>query len=71
MKITAQDLKQLGIIDGIIAEPVGGAHRGPQAVMTATAATIRDAMAELVPLDGPTLRRQRREKFLAIGRNLA
>jgi acetyl-CoA carboxylase carboxyl transferase subunit alpha len=70
MKITAQDLQQLGVIDAIIPEPVGGAHRQMQAVMEATATTLRGALAELTPLDAAELRRQRREKFLAIGRNL-
>jgi acetyl-CoA carboxylase carboxyl transferase subunit alpha len=71
MKITAQDLLQLGIIDGIIAEPVGGAHREPSVVMEATAAAIRKAFAEMAGLDAAQLRHQRREKFLAIGRNLS
>lgn len=70
MKITAQDLLQLGVIDGIIAEPAGGAHRDPGAVMQATAATIREALRELAEMDGEQLRRSRREKFLAMGRNL-
>jgi len=70
MKITAQDLLQLGVIDGIIAEPAGGAHRDPGAVMQATAATIREALRELAEVDGEQVRRLRREKFLAMGRNL-
>ncbi len=71
MKITAQDLLQLGIIDGIIAEPMGGAHRDPGVVMQTAAATIRSALADLSVLDAKQLRNHRREKFLAIGRNLA
>jgi acetyl-CoA carboxylase carboxyl transferase subunit alpha len=71
MKITAQDLEQLGVIDGIIEEPVGGAHRDSEKVMEGTAATVRAALKELGELDGPQLRQQRREKFLAIGRNLS
>ncbi|GIL00395.1 MAG: acetyl-coenzyme A carboxylase carboxyl transferase subunit alpha [Alphaproteobacteria bacterium] len=70
MKITAQDLRQLGVIDGIIDEPVGGAHREPSVVMAGTAQTIRAALDELAGLNSEELRRQRREKFLAIGRNL-
>ena len=70
MKITAQDLLQLGIIDGIITEPVGGAHRDPGAVMEATASAIRSALAEMSGMDREALRKARREKFLAIGRNL-
>ncbi len=71
MKITAQDLQQLGVIDSIIPEPVGGAHRNPTAMMEATAQALRSALGELEGLDGDTLRSQRREKFLAIGRNLS
>ncbi len=71
MKITAQDLLQLGIIDGIIEEPVGGAHREPGTVVEAAAATIRQSLAEMSGMDRDSLRRSRRDKFLAIGRNLA
>ncbi len=71
MKITAHDLLRLGIVDGIIDEPVGGAHRVPGDVYEKTAQTIREALAELVPLDRDALRAARREKFLAIGRDLA
>ncbi len=71
MKITAQDLQQLGVIDSIIPEPVGGAHRNPVAMMETTAQALRSALGELEKLDGDTLRSQRREKFLAIGRNLS
>ncbi|MFZ2099376.1 MAG: acetyl-CoA carboxylase carboxyltransferase subunit alpha [Oricola sp.] len=70
MKITAQDLLALKIIDGIIEEPLGGAHRDHAAVMEATRKTIAAALGELSALDGPGLKQQRREKFLAIGRNL-
>ncbi len=70
MKITAQDLQQLGIIDGIIDEPIGGAHRATTEVIENTAHTIRQALEELSALDGDQLRKQRRDKFIAIGRNL-
>lgn len=70
MKITAQDLKRLGIVDGIVEEPVGGAHREPQVVIEATARTIRSALAGFGEMDSSAVRRARREKFLAIGRNL-
>ena len=69
MKITAQDLLDLKIIDGIIAEPLGGAHRQPEAVLTAAGDQIARAMAEL-SASNMDFREQRREKFLAIGRNL-
>src|SRR5947208_2187986 len=70
MKIIAADLSQFGIIDGIITEPIGGAHRDPAAAMAAAAEAIANALAELKGLDRETVRRQRRDKFLAIGRNL-
>ena len=68
MRITAQDLVRFGIIDVIVTEPVGGAHRDPSAVIAATGDAIAGALGELRVLDRETLRRQRREKFLAIGR---
>jgi acetyl-CoA carboxylase carboxyl transferase subunit alpha len=70
MKITAQDLERFGIIDRIVREPVGGAHREPTAAIEAAGAAISDALTELKGLDRETVRRQRRDKFLAIGRGL-
>jgi acetyl-CoA carboxylase carboxyl transferase subunit alpha len=70
MKITAADLAQFGIIDAIIAEPVGGAHRDPPAAVAATGEAIAAALSELKGLDREAVRRQRRDKFLAIGRGL-
>ncbi len=70
MKITAQDLARFGIIDEIIAEPVGGAHRDPTAAIAATGEAVAEAMAGLAELEAAELRRQRREKFLTIGRML-
>jgi len=70
MKITAEDLKALGVIDGIIPEPVGGAHRDPQTVIKAAGDVIATTLAELSPRSGDQLRSERRQKFLAIGRNL-
>ncbi len=71
MKITSDDLKQLGIIDGIIPEPVGGAHRSAREVIEATGKTISQALEELSQLSPDELQQDRREKFLAIGRNLS
>ncbi len=68
MKITAQDLLRLGVIDGIIAEPIGGAHRDGSTVMRAAGETIAKALATFDPLTPAEIRKQRREKFLAIGR---
>jgi acetyl-CoA carboxylase carboxyl transferase subunit alpha len=70
MKITAQDLLRFGVIDTIVAEPVGGAHRDPEATMAATGDAIAGALAELSEFDRPAVRRKRREKFLAIGRSI-
>src|SRR5436190_2795567 len=70
MKITAQDLERFRVIDEIVQEPLGGAHRDPQAMMATTGDAIASALADLRVLNHETLRRQRREKFLAIGRTL-
>ncbi|WFU08479.1 acetyl-CoA carboxylase carboxyltransferase subunit alpha [Rhizobium sp. CB3090] len=70
MKITAEDLKGLGIIDGIIPEPLGGAHRDPQTVIKATGDMISNALGELSSRSGEQLRSDRRQKFLNMGRNL-
>ncbi len=67
LKLTAQDLAALGVIDAIIAEPLGGAHRTPEAAIDAVGAAVAAALDELTPLDGETVRRQRRKKFLAMG----
>ncbi|MEI3853184.1 MULTISPECIES: acetyl-CoA carboxylase carboxyltransferase subunit alpha [Ensifer] len=70
MKITSEDLKALGVIDGIIQEPVGGAHRDPNAVIGRTGTVIADALKELSGRNGDQLRTDRRQKYLNIGRNL-
>ncbi|MGE0212371.1 MAG: acetyl-CoA carboxylase carboxyltransferase subunit alpha [Parvibaculaceae bacterium] len=70
MRITARDLSQLGVIDEVIVEPVGGAHRGQTAAIASTGDAIAASLDALKPLSGDELRRHRREKFLAIGRNL-
>jgi acetyl-CoA carboxylase carboxyl transferase subunit alpha len=68
MKITAQDLLRLGIIDGIIEEPVGGAHRDGVGVVRAAGDVIVQALAEYDNLSPDEIRKERREKFLAMGR---
>ena len=70
MKITAQDMLRFGVIDAILKEPAGGAHRDPQAMIAATGDAIAQAMGELRNLDPDAIRRQRRQKFLDIGRKL-
>ncbi len=71
MKITAEDLLRLGVIDTIVPEPVGGAHREPASAIAATGEAIGAALAELRAFDRATIVRLRREKFTAIGRTLA
>jgi acetyl-CoA carboxylase carboxyl transferase subunit alpha len=70
MKITAQDLARFGVIDEIVPEPVGGAHRDPQAAIEQAGEAIASALAPLKDLDRGTVRKMRRDKFLAIGRKL-
>jgi acetyl-CoA carboxylase carboxyl transferase subunit alpha len=70
MKITAEDLKSLGVIDDIIPEPLGGAHREPESVIDAAGTLLENSLAELGQLSGDEVRKARRQKFLAIGRNL-
>jgi acetyl-CoA carboxylase carboxyl transferase subunit alpha len=69
MKITAEDLLALKIIDGIIPEPVGGAHRHKEEAIAATRTTIADALVELSQ-SNRDLKIERQEKFLAIGRSV-
>ena len=71
MKITAQDLVAFGVIDGIITEPPGGAHRHPEAVMASTGAAIADFLTKFPGSRGKLeIRELRREKFMAIGNSL-
>ena len=67
LRLTAQDLKDLGVIDRVIAEPIGGAHRDREEIMTAVGNAIEDSLDELRGLDGSTLRLKRRDKFLEMG----
>jgi acetyl-CoA carboxylase carboxyl transferase subunit alpha len=68
MKITAQDLFKLGVVDGIIPEPIGGAHRDGVEVVRATGDTIVKALADYDDMIPSEIRQERREKFLSIGR---
>lgn len=71
MKITANDLLGFGVIDGIIPEPAGGAHRHPQVVMNATTDAINHFLRDFPGTRGKLeVREQRREKFMAIGSTL-
>jgi acetyl-CoA carboxylase carboxyl transferase subunit alpha len=71
MKITAQDLIRFEVIDEIVPEPVGGAHRDPTAAIAATGEALAKALSEIEGLDRDTVRRQRRDKFLNIGRSIS
>ncbi|MBC7430613.1 MAG: acetyl-CoA carboxylase carboxyl transferase subunit alpha, partial [Rubritepida sp.] len=68
LKLTAEDLKKLALIDGVITEPLGGAHRSPAQAMLAVGDAIWTALEPLLEQDGATLRIRRREKFLEMGR---
>jgi acetyl-CoA carboxylase carboxyl transferase subunit alpha len=70
MRITAADLLDLKVIDGIVPEPLGGAHRAPEETIQAVGDTIERALGDMAGLSPQELRRQRREKYLAMGRNL-
>ncbi|MDF2798323.1 MAG: acetyl-CoA carboxylase carboxyl transferase subunit alpha [Devosia sp.] len=67
MKITATDLLGFGVVDGIIPEPAGGAHRNPAAVMDATRTAISTFLNDFSGRSRLEVREHRREKFLAIG----
>lgn len=71
MRITAQDLYRLKIIDGIISEPLGGAHRDKETVIDATGEVIAEALKNMAGKDGEALKQERWEKYLQIGRSLA
>jgi acetyl-CoA carboxylase carboxyl transferase subunit alpha len=67
LKLTAEDLLKLGIIDEVVVEPLGGAHRDRAGTITALGDAIDMALTELCRHDGARLRAERREKFLAMG----
>jgi acetyl-CoA carboxylase carboxyl transferase subunit alpha len=67
LRMTAQDLKQLGVIDQIVSEPMGGAHRSPADTMTAVADRVQAALDDLRALDPAELKARRRQKFLDMG----
>src|SRR5690348_5491145 len=67
LRLTAEDLQRLGIVDQIVAEPLGGAQRAPKEAVGQLGEAVEQALQPLLALDGSTLRLQRREKFLAMG----
>ena len=68
LKLTAEDLKRLKLIDAIIPEPLGGAHRDAAATITSVGEAVEAALQPLHNLDGPALKARRRVKFLEMGR---
>jgi acetyl-CoA carboxylase carboxyl transferase subunit alpha len=70
LKITAQDLLALKVIDGIVMEPMGGAHRAREATVQAVGEIVARALGDMQGLSRDEVRKQRRDKYLAIGRNL-
>jgi acetyl-CoA carboxylase carboxyl transferase subunit alpha len=69
LKLTADDLRKLGLVDVVVPEPLGGAHRDAAAVMTALGDKIETLLTPLLALDGTSLRARRRDKFLEMGRS--
>ena len=67
MRLTAQDLHELGVVDQIIPEPLGGAHRAPDEAVAAVGDALEQALAPLLVLSGAELRHRRRQKFLGMG----
>ncbi|HYI03519.1 MAG TPA: acetyl-CoA carboxylase carboxyltransferase subunit alpha [Reyranella sp.] len=68
MKVTAADLKKLDVIDDVIPEPMGGAHRSPDETIDLVGKVVTEALGELAGLDADTLRQRRQDKFLAMGK---
>lgn len=68
LRITAEDLKRLALIDVVVPEPMGGAHRAPEEAMQAVRVALVAALAPLLALDAAALRSRRRDKFLTMGR---
>jgi acetyl-CoA carboxylase carboxyl transferase subunit alpha len=68
LRLTADDLKRMRLIDTVIPEPLGGAQRDPAAAVAAVGDALAAALTPLVGLDGAVLRARRREKFLDMGR---
>ncbi|MBT5414589.1 MAG: acetyl-CoA carboxylase carboxyl transferase subunit alpha, partial [Rhodospirillaceae bacterium] len=68
LRLTAEDLAKLRVIDRIVAEPLGGAHREPKAAIAGLGDAVEAALHEVRSIDGSALRARRREKFLEMGK---
>lgn len=68
LRLTAQDLLKLGVIDAVVKEPLGGAHREPTVAINAVGKAIDKALSEFAGLEGGVIKAKRREKFLEMGK---
>ena len=71
MRLTAQDLHEIGVVDEIIPEPLGGAHRAPEEAIAAVGDALERALLPQLVLSGAELRHRRRQKFLGMGNGAA
>jgi len=69
LKVTAQDLQKLGVIDRILTEPMGGAHRDRQKTISDVGLAVAEELAKLAGQNPKELRNERRQKFLDMGRS--
>jgi acetyl-CoA carboxylase carboxyl transferase subunit alpha len=69
LKLTAQDLHELHVVDRVIEEPLGGAHRNPKATIQAVGQVLGEALDELADIEGGILKARRREKFVDMGKS--
>ncbi|AIB10686.1 acetyl-CoA carboxylase subunit alpha [Azospirillum argentinense] len=67
LRLISHDLKELGVIDRVVSEPIGGAHRDPAETIKALGDAIEESLGDLDGLDGAAIRAQRRQKFLDMG----
>lgn len=70
LRLTAEDLLKLRLVDAIVSEPLGGAQRDPTAAIASVDTAIRDALRGVIATDGAALRMRRREKYLDMGREI-
>ena len=69
LKLTAQDLLELDVVDTIISEPLGGAHRNPEKMIRCLAETLRKELQTLMPMSAEELLEQRYQRFRKLGRS--
>jgi acetyl-CoA carboxylase carboxyl transferase subunit alpha len=67
MRVTAEDLKQLGVIERVVPEPLGGAHRNPADAISALGSALGEELDRYTGMPGSEIRTERRQKFLTIG----